>query len=144
VDCRNNFLLSIGNKIKTKTNYIIFRTRGKHINIDTPNLIFNSNDPDEPLTNPQLIQTLERIRDNNADPKLRSFKLLGVYFDEYCSFNKHISHVCAKLTRANFCLRRIANFVPVKPLRALYFSMFHSHLLYCSIITSCASQTSLN
>ncbi len=128
----------------SKTNYIIFRTRGKHINIDTPNLVFNSNDPDEPLLNPQLIQTLERIHDNNADPKLRSFKLLGVYFDEYCSFNKHISHVCAKLTRANFCLRRIANFVPVKTLRTLYFSMFHSHLLYCSIITSCASQTYLN
>ncbi len=86
----------------------------------------------------------ERIHDNNADPKLRSFKLLGVHFDEYLTFNKHISHVSAKLTRANFCLRRIANFISIKTLRTLYFSIFHSHLLYCSIITSCASQTSLN
>jgi hypothetical protein len=99
----------------SKTNYTIFQTCGKNININTPSLIFNSNDPGDPLPNPQLIQTLERIHDNNADPKLRSFKLLGVYFDEYLTFNKHISHVSAKLTRANFCLRRIANFVSIKP-----------------------------
>jgi hypothetical protein len=45
--------------------------------------------------------------------KLKSVKLLGVFLDEYFTFNKHISYVWAKLTRANFCLRRIENFVSI-------------------------------
>ncbi len=35
-------------------------------------------------------------------------------------------------------------FFPIKTFRTLYFSLFHPHLLYCSIITSCASQSALN
>jgi hypothetical protein len=128
----------------SKTNYIIFRTRGKTINADLPDVVFNSNDPDSPDQCPQSIYKLDRIHDNNPDIKLRNFKLLGVFFDEHLSFNKHISHVCSKLARANFSLRRVSNFVPIKTLRTLYFSMFHPHLLYCSTIVSCASQTSLN
>jgi hypothetical protein len=42
---------------------------------------------------------------------MKSFKLLGVFFDEHLSFNKKISHIAAKLSRANFLLRRVNNFV---------------------------------
>jgi hypothetical protein len=128
----------------SKTNYIIFRTRGKKIDADLPDVVFNSNDLDSVSPDPSLIQKLERIHDNNDVPKLRSFKLLGILLDEYLTFNNHIAHICSKLSRANFCLRRISNFVSTKTLRTLYFSMFHSHLLYCSTITSCGSQTALN
>jgi hypothetical protein len=75
---------------------------------------------------------------------MKSFKLLGVYFDEYLSFNKHISMLAAKLSRANFLLRRITNFVSKNTLRKLYFSLFHSHLLYCTNIYSSTSQANLN
>jgi hypothetical protein len=128
----------------SNTNYIIFRTRGKKIDADLPDVVFNSNDLDSVSPDPSLIQKLERIHDNNDVPKLRSFKLLGILLDEYLTFNNHIAHICSKLSRANFCLRRISNFVSTKTLRTLYFSMFHSHLLYCSTITSCGSQTALN
>jgi hypothetical protein len=75
---------------------------------------------------------------------MKSFKLLGVYFDEYLSFNKHISILAAKLSRANFLLRRVSNFVSNNTMRKLYFSLFHSHLLYCSNIYSCTSLANLN
>ena len=62
----------------SKTNYIIFRTCGKTINADLPDVVFNSNDPDSPDQCPQSIYKLDRIHDNNPDIKLRNFKLLGV------------------------------------------------------------------
>jgi hypothetical protein len=127
-----------------KTNYIIFHTRGKKIDNACPDVVFNSNEIDSTLPDPNLIHKLERIHDLNEDVKLRNFKLLGVFFDEHLTFNKHLAHVSAKLSSTNFCLKRVSNFIPTKTLRTLYFSMFHPHLLYCSIITSCASQTALN
>ncbi len=67
-----------------------------------------------------------------------------MYLDEQLTLNKHVSHVCAKLSRANYMLRRVANFLSAKCLRTLYFSLFHSHLLYCTIILNCTSQSNLN
>jgi hypothetical protein len=127
-----------------KTNYIIFHTRGKKLDINLPDVVFNSNEIDSQSPDPTKIYKLECIHDLNNDVKLRSFKLLGVFFDEHLTFTKQISHVSAKLASANFYLRRVANFVSVKTLRTLYFSLFHPHLLYCSIILSCASSTALN
>jgi hypothetical protein len=107
-------------------------------------IVFNSNEIDYQSPDPTKIYKLERIHDLNNNAKLRSFKLLGVFFDEHLTFTKQISHISAKLISANFYLRRVANFVSVKTLRTLYFSLFHPHLLYCSIILSCASSTALN
>jgi hypothetical protein len=126
----------------SKTNYMIFHTRDKHINLNGMNVVFNSNDPDQLTPDPGLIQSLERIHDNNPNEKMRSFKLLGVYFDERLTLNKHVSHVCSKLSRANYMLRRVANFLSAKCLRTLYFSLFHSHLL--TNILNCTSQSNLN
>ena len=43
-----------------------------------------------------------------------------------------------------YSINRVKNFVPQKTLKALYFSLFHSHLLYCPIIVSCASKTNIH
>jgi hypothetical protein len=51
----------------SKTNYIIFRTRGKIVNADIPDVVFNSNDPDLPNQCPQAIYKLNRIHDLNPD-----------------------------------------------------------------------------
>jgi hypothetical protein len=93
---------------------------------------------------PTLVYKLERVYDNNTDENMKSFKLLGVYFDEYLSFNKHTFILTDKLSRANFLLRRVSNFVSKNTLRKLYFSLFHSHFLYCSNIYSCTSQANIN
>jgi hypothetical protein len=127
-----------------KTQYIIFRTRGKKITLSDLDVVFNSNDLNNANPDPNLVYKLDRVHDNNNDENMKLFKLLGVYFDEYLSFNKHISMLAAKLSRANFLLRRVTNFVSKNTLRKLYFSLFHSHLLYCTNIYSCTSQANLN
>ena len=48
------------------------------------------------------------------------------------------------LSKGIFCLRRAKSFVNAKALRNLYFSLFHSHLLYCNLILSCLSNKNLN
>jgi hypothetical protein len=127
-----------------KTQYIIFRTRGKKIDPNGLDVVFNSNDLNNVNPDPSLIHKLDKVCDNNNDDNMKSFKLLGVYFDEYLSFNKHISILAAKLSRANFLLRLVSNFVSNNTMRKLYFSLFHSHLLYCSNIYSCTSLANIN
>jgi hypothetical protein len=115
----------------SKTKYIIFRTKGKKIDSNIPSLNINGT-------------SLKRVH-NNADLEDdQSFKLLGIYLDEYLNFDKNTDVLCAKLTRANFCLRRSANVIPEKSLTELYHSMFHSHLLYCINVYSCTSIKNLN
>lgn len=41
-------------------------------------------------------------------------------------------------------MKRASHFLSPKALRSLYFSMIHSHLLYCSIILSCTSVSNLS
>ena len=93
--------------------------------------------------NPSLVYELERIHDNHDNPSSRSYKLLGILFDEHLNFNHHINHLKSKLSKALFCINRIKNFVPQKTLKTIYFSLFHSHLLYCPQIVNCSSKTNI-
>jgi hypothetical protein len=70
-----------------KTKYIIFHTRGKAIN-NNLRLIYDDNEPDE--HNENLIYELERIHTNHINPDHRSYKLLGIHFEELLTFDYHI------------------------------------------------------
>jgi hypothetical protein len=87
---------------------------------------------------------LRRVHCKADEEEDQSFKLLGIYLDEYLNFDRNTDVLCAKLTRANFCLRRSANVIPEKSLIELYHSLFHSHLLYCINIYSCTSTKNIN
>ncbi len=123
----------------SKTKYIVFRTQGKHVNNDMCRLVFNNNVPGSP-EDPNLISQIDRMY--NEGP-VSSFKLLGVLFDEFLSFNQHISHVCAKISKSLFCINKIKNFVDKNALKMLYYAMIHSHLSYCLNVYSCANTTTL-
>lgn len=122
-----------------KTKYIIFRSRGKPINPNDCNLVYNGNEIGTP-EDPSLIFQIERIH-NNGETK--NFKLLGVLFDEYLSFQDHIQSVCNKISKSLFCINRIKKFVNTEALKMLYFAMVHSHIVYCINIYSCATTTNL-
>jgi hypothetical protein len=57
----------------SKTNYMIFHTRGKKVDLNNSPVVFNSNDAENPNADPNLIQNVERIHDNHLDPKFPSF-----------------------------------------------------------------------
>jgi hypothetical protein len=81
--------------------------RSHIFNYDSVNILFNDNEPntDDDLN---LIYPLARVHDNNPDPHNRTYKLLGIYLDEYLSLNHHVSQICSKLSRALFLI----NFFP--------------------------------
>jgi hypothetical protein len=123
-----------------KTKFIIFRTRGKRIDPADCNLIFNNNEIGQP-EDPSLLFPITRVHNDGAE---KNFKLLCVIFDEYLSFNDHISSLCGKISKSLYCLNRIKNFVSATALKMLYFSMVHSHLSYCINVYGCANTTALN
>jgi hypothetical protein len=143
----NNELQKIANWFRSnkmavntsKTKFIVFRTRGKRIDPEDCQLVFNSNEIGS-VENPNLIVPIERIHEHGEET---SFKLLGVKFDEYLSFDAHVSSVCAKISKSLFCLNRIKNFVTPAAMKMLYFAMVHSHIVYCLNVYSCANVTTL-
>jgi hypothetical protein len=128
----------------SKTKYIIFKPTGNKIEIGPGEGIrFNNNDIGE-INDESKIFELDRIYDDNPNVADRSFKLLGVYIDENLSFNQHCKHVCNKLAQSNYIINRVKNILPRNVLRTLYFSLFHSHLLYCLPLYACTSTKNLN
>ncbi len=123
----------------SKTKFVIFRTRGKLINDEECVLLFNNNEPGQPA-DPELITQIDRIHNGGEE---KSFKLLGVLFDEYLSFNSHNQQLCSKISKSLFCINRIKNFVNGESLKQLYYAMVHSHLSYCINVYSCANTTDL-
>jgi hypothetical protein len=102
--------------------------------------VYNGNEIGKPVI-PELIYPIERIHNEGSTS---SFKLLGVLFDEYLTFDDHISHLCSKISKSLFCINRIKNFGDQKTRKMLYFAMVHSHIVYCINIYSCANTSSLN
>ncbi len=88
-----------------------------------------------------MVHDIERIYN---DGSTKNFKLLGVMFDEYLSFEDHIINLCTKISKSLFCINRIKNFINQETKKTLYFAMIHSHLVYCINIYSCATDTCLN
>ncbi len=131
----------------SKTEYIIFHNKGKKIDLQGLNVQIDENTDfpnPNPNPNPPSPHILERICNQNLNKAGRSFRLLGVHFDENLNFNSHISILCNKLSRALFILRQVKKLLPQPAMKTLYFSLFHCHLLYCPIILSMASYTNLS
>jgi hypothetical protein len=124
----------------SKTKFIVFRTRGKRVDPADCNLVFNNNEIGQPEMQ-NLIYPITRIHNDGTE---NSFKLLGVFFDEYLSFEAHINNLCTKISKSLFCMNRVKNFVTPEALKMLYYAMVHSHLNYCINIYSCANATTLH
>ena len=126
----------------SKTKFIIFRTKGKKIDISDTPVLFNNNDING-HQDPKNIFKLERVFLENINPDHQTYKLLGVHFDEYLNFDKHSSYICAKLSRSLYCIKRVSNKLSKKSLLSLYYALIHPHLLYCINILSCTSKSNL-
>jgi hypothetical protein len=128
----------------SKTKYMIFKNKGKKIQLnDNEGVFYDDNDDSEPYDN-NKISKLDRVYNDNPNVNDRTYKLLGIYLDENLSFDTHINHVCNKISQSNYIINRSKNFLPYNSLRTLYFTIVHSHLLYCLPIYSCTTQNNLN
>jgi hypothetical protein len=70
-------------------------------------------------------------------------KYLGVILDHQLRWKHHITELEKKLSMAVGLLCKLRHYVDTKTLRGLYFNLFHSHLLYGSVVWGHASQDEL-
>jgi hypothetical protein len=113
-----------------KTKLMLFSNNNvlKNLNFD---IFMNFNNANE--NRPDLIFPLERVTNNSATPAIC---FLGVYFDENLTFKYHINLVTSKLSKALFALKSSKNFLTAKAPKAVYYSLFHSNLIFCIHIWS--------
>jgi hypothetical protein len=96
---------------KQKTNFILYEPTGKR-----------GKNPDFQL---QLNNTpLQRISANNCT------KLLGIHFDDKCSYKTHIKKVIQKIKSACYALNCTKNILRKKERLCVYRSLIESHLRY--------------
>ena len=81
----------------SKTKYIIFRNKGRKLNLNGLELFYNLNEIGKPNLEENIFQ-LERVHLGNNLNENQTYKLLGIHFDEYLSFENHIDILCSQLS----------------------------------------------
>ncbi len=71
----NKMAVNIG-----KTKYIIFHNKGKRIDMNNREVVYDDNDP--LAVDPHLVVPLERYHKDHLLPECRAYKLLGIHLDE--------------------------------------------------------------
>ncbi len=121
----------------TKTKFMIFSNSPSVRNLQ-PQIFLDYNNDDEHLNH--LIYPLSQIIPTDSNPYVR---FLGVLIDTNLSYQYHIKNVSSKLAKTLFILRKSKNILTQQALKSVYFSLFHSHLIYCLPIWSTASNSLL-
>jgi hypothetical protein len=69
-----------------------------------------------------------------AIKRVKSFQCLGVYVDEFLTWESHIENISKKVAKGLGVLRRLQSFVPKSILITIYNSLIVPHLDYCSSV----------
>ena len=121
----------------SKTKIIVF---ANNRDVGAFNFVFNNNDINT-LHNPNLVLPLERITKQSPNPAV---KLLGVFFDEGLTFDTHINKLKNKINSSLFAISSAKNLLSKSTLHKLYYSLIHSHFLYCLPVFSFTSCKNLS
>ena len=122
----------------SKTKFMIFSNSNQ---VKTMNLTLNINFNNKNEDDISKIFVAELVC---SDSKIPAVKFLGVFFDPQLNFNYHVKHITSKLSKALYMLRSTKNFLPPKARKAVYYTLFHCHLIYCLPIWSCSSASNIN
>ena len=63
-----------------------------------------------------------------------SVKYLGVYLNDSLTWETHFKNLISKFNRAIGFISNVRHYTPKFRLKAIYYSLFHSHLIYASQI----------
>ena len=73
-----------------------------------------------------------------------SIKYLGIYLDEHLNWKTQIAHVQGKLTKNRGILNQLRNYLNLKMLRQLYYTLIYPYLNYGAMCWGNNYQTNLN
>ena len=94
------------------------------------------------ITSPQK-PTIHNINILNIERKT-SIKYLGIYLDEHLNWKTQIAHVQGKLTKNLGILNQLRNYLNLKMLRQLYYTLIYPYLNYGAMCWGNNYQTNLN
>lgn len=122
-----------------KTQFLLF-TNSNHARDSPPSIFINNNNVGEP-SNPQLLHSIPNVNSNSPTPAV---KFLGIYIDPLLNFKYHIENISRKLSTALYFLRTAKHTLSFKALKSLYYSIFHSHLIYGIQVWSSTAASNLS
>ena len=96
----------------SKTNYIMFTSKGKSYNKNVSNIKIDGNN-------------IQQVKKN---------KFLGIVIEEHLNWALHISHLCNIIARNVGILQKLRYFIPTYVLKILYHSLILSQLQYCTLL----------
>ena len=120
----------------------------KTINYDLKQLVhwLNANKIALNVSKTELVFFKPKKKQNDYDLNIKlagkkifqtpSVKYLGIKIDANLNWKDHQNYIAMKLNKANAILLKLKNYVNPSILKSVYFSIFESHLNYCSIIWS--------
>ncbi len=120
-----------------KTKFMIFSNTATVRN-SKPNITIDYNLEDE--NDDKLIVNLSQILPTDPEPYIR---FLGVYIDPFLLYNYHVKLVASKLSKALYILQAAKNLLTDVALKSVYYSLFHSNLIYCLTIWSSTTQSNI-
>jgi hypothetical protein len=115
----------------SKMKFMVFSTSQAVINYDFNIVIDNNNDN---FCDPLNVFRLQHI---THDCDVPAIKFLGVFMDPSLNFKYHIQSVAKKISAGLYFIRTARNFLSVKSLKFLYYSLIHCHLIYAIHVWSC-------
>ena len=118
-----------------KTQYILF-TKSQDAKSTNLSLYLNNNNPNT-VDDVHLKIPITRVHGSENDPAI---KFLGIFIDPNNDFKYHVGTVAKKLSTALYFMRTARQYLTKKSLTFLYYSLFHSHLIYGIQLWSCCTQ----
>lgn len=87
--------------------------------------------------NPELYFSNEGIKSVN------SIKFLGVYFDEFLTWNEHTNQLLLKLSKVTGALWKLRDKIPKSFRLTVYYAMFQSQLNYCLLVWGLTNRSNI-
>ena len=118
----------------------------KYVNLDMKNLTdwLNANKISLNVQKTELVIFKHQRKKIDSEVKIKlsrkrlyptdSVKYLGIRIDKNLNWKCHVSEIAIKFNRANALLFKIRNFVNVKTLKTIHYTIFDSHINYANVI----------
>ena len=121
-----------------KTQFLLF-THSQAAKENPPEIYINNNDVGT-LQDPSKLIAIPNI---NAKSSVPAVKFLGIFIDPALNFKYHVEKMTRKLATALFFMRNAKHFLNVESMRSLYYSIFHSVVVYGIHVWSSTANTNL-
>ena len=82
------------------------------------------------ISNKTIIMNNQTINQIGENDKNDAIKYLGIILDKQLTWKTHADISCSKIPNVLFIINRVNNCLPHSALKALYYTLIHSHMTY--------------